>query len=277
MKYLIIAFLSLILFCTSCKSGKEFYKNDGELKNISDNRLIKEIESNYSDCSTLFLKKFKAEFDLNGKSESFRGNLYLVKDSFIIVSVLKGIEAFRIKLSKDKVEILDRIKREYNTGDYNILWKKFMLDMDFNTVQSIILNELYSYPIDVISNSSLKKYKHGIGDQVYTFKSIKDGRYARISRRDQFDDLMMHEFSILPEVFKISRSYIKDFGSNSSVNILYTNFSQTSKGLFANEVLIEGKRGFDTFTLNLVFSDIEFDGVGSIGFKVSSKYKTGKF
>jgi hypothetical protein len=152
-----------------------------------------------------------------------------------------------------------------------------MIDIDFITIQKILLNELYVYPIEKQYTSSLKKYKHGVGNKVYQLKSLKDGRLSRISRKDKYNNLILHEFNILPEVFKIERSYIKDFGSNSSIIMSYSDFIDTYGGLFATNLNIKGLRGSDTFKLVLDFDHVEFDGEGSIGFKISSKYKKRKF
>lgn len=269
----------LVLFLVSCKTSHSFYSNKGELKNISDARLLKSINSTSNKCATVMFKKFKASIDFNGESKSFKGNLFLQKDSSIIISInpLMGIELFRVRLSDNNVEILDRTKRKYITGSYDILWEKFMLDMNFKTLQNIVLNELYIYPTDSDISAGIKRYKHTTDGDVYKFGSIKSSRMARKSRKGQHKDLILHEFSVLPEVFKINRSYIMDFSDSASVNIHYSDFVETVTGLFATKMLIKGSRHNQNFQINLSFPDVEFDGDHSIGFKVSKKYSQERF
>jgi len=269
-----IYFIGLVLLLFSCTSTKDFYNKRGELKNISDLRLLKSIEENYNTYNTLFLKKFKAEVTFNGESKSFKGNIFVTKDSSIVISInpLMGIELFRVKLTKSNVEILDRTKRDYLVGNYDFLWEKFMMDVDYNIVQGIIMNELFAYPVEYEPKDALKKYKHTIDKELYVFQSIKDGRTQRLERKRIRKDLVLHEFYIMPEIFRIQRTYIKDFDTNGQVDIIYDNFFETSKGLFPSSLKIKGIRNMSSFEIHIIFDDLEFDGSNSIGFKVSSKY-----
>jgi len=270
-KYL---FISLVVFFVSCKSSRTYYDRHGELKNISDARLLNDIEDSYLDYETIFYKRFKAEVDFNGDSKSFKGNIYVRRDSSIIISInpLMGIELFRVRLTKNDVEILDRTKRDYLSGDYNFIWNKFMLEVDFKTIHSIITNELFVYPLDQDLFDGLKKYKHNISDNLYVLQSLKEARAARLERRGVRKDLILHQFYIMPEVSKIKRTYIKDFNTNGSVTIQYSNFYEVKDGLFPGSLIINGSKDLHTFKIDLKFDDIEFDGDNSIGFRISDKY-----
>jgi len=272
-KILTIAFFGLLLF--GCRSSKEFYTNTGTLKNITDAKLIKSTEENYVPFDSIFFKKFHAEISLNGEQKSFKGNMFILRDHSIIVSIytLMNIELVRMRFQPDLVEIIDRTKREYIKSDYGILWDKLMVEIDYDILEDILLNELYTYPIGDNVRLDLKKYKHDRKESVYTFQSIKNGRFSRLYRKESIDGVILHEFSILPEVFKISKSYIKDFGSNTAVNIEYDCFKEVQSHLMASKIKIMGNRDGYTFKLMLDFSTIDVSGSNSIGFKVSKKYE----
>nr|WP_321454132.1 DUF4292 domain-containing protein [uncultured Carboxylicivirga sp.] len=269
----ILLIASFFILFVSCKSTKTYYDKHGELRNITDSKLLNNISDNYLDYQTVFYKKFKAEVKINDEDFSFKGNLYIERDSSIIISILKGIEVLRVRLRPDKVEVLDRTKRNLLVGNYEFLWNKFMLEMDFNTIYSILTNQLFVYPLNKNIEDGLKKYKHNLGDDVYLFQSLKEGRAARIERKGLRRDLILHEFYILPDVFKISRTYIKDFNTNASVDINYSKFFNTNKGLFPGALIIKGNKNLDRFSIELSFDDVEFDGESSIGFKISEKYQ----
>ncbi|MCU4174114.1 DUF4292 domain-containing protein [Carboxylicivirga sp. N1Y90] len=264
-------FVSLILF--GCSSTTKYYNNKGELRNISDARLINSVENEFITCDNLLLKRFKADYIIGDDNKSFKGNLLLTRDSSIIVSITLVKEWFRIKLSPDKVEILDRRKREYIVGDYSLLWDKFMIEIDYNIVQSIILNELYAYPIVADNKDGIKKYKHYLGDEVYLLKSLKNRHVSRMNKPNYSGRPIMHEFTVLPEIFKVSQTYLHDFGSDTKLNIEYSNFIETGKGFYATELSLKGQKSKSEFSINLQFNDVEFDSESNIGFKVSSKYK----
>nr|WP_321406717.1 DUF4292 domain-containing protein [uncultured Carboxylicivirga sp.] len=264
----------IFLVLVSCKSTRTYYDRHGELKNITDIRLLKSISDSYLDYNTIFFKKFKADIEINGESKSFKGNIYLYRDSSIVISInpLMGIELFRVRLSSNKVEILDRTKRDYLSGNYEYLWEKFMLELDFNTVHSILANEIFVYPPDVDPLDGIKKYKHDVSNDLYVFQSLKQGRAERIERKGVKKELVLHEFYILPEVFKVNRTYIKDFNSNGVIDITYADFFEVNNGLFPGQLKISGIRGLNKFIIELKFDDIEFDSTNSLGFKISEKY-----
>jgi len=271
-RLLTIGLLGLLLF--GCRSSKEFYTNTGTLKNITDAKLIKNTEENYVPFDSLFFKKFHAEIALNGDKKSFKGNMFIERDHSIVVSIytLMNIELVRVRFQPGLVEIIDRTKKEYIRSDYRLLWDKFMVELDYHLLQDILLNELYAYPIGESIRLDLKKYKHDRKIDVYTFQSIKKGRFSRLYKKESTDGVILHEFSILPDVFKVSKSYIKDFGSNTSVTIEYNNFTQIERSLMANQLTINGNRNSYCFSLKIDFSTIDVTGNNSIGFKVSKKY-----
>jgi len=268
-------FLLFSVLLTSCKSTQNFYNKKGELKNITDTKLINSVESNYASYNTIFYKKFKAEVTFKDDRKSFKGNLYLQKDSSIIVSInpLMGIELFRVKLSPNKVEIIDRTKKSYTVANYELLWKKFLIELDYFTIQKILTNEFYTYPISNTEERYIKRYKHYTSNEFYQLKSVKDGRIDRKYRREKTEELVLHEFSILPEIFKISKSYIRDFSVDSEVDINYDNFSVFNDSYIPALLRIKGRRGIEDFSMQIEFEHIELDSENSIGFKISSKYK----
>lgn len=271
-KYLIL--IALLGFAVSCKTSKDFYNSKGELRNIPDAKLISGVSKNYLEYNAVFYKKFKAKVSFNGKTDSFKGNLYIQKDNSIVVSIipLMGVELFRVKLSKDVVEIIDRPKKRYSYGDYKLLWDKFLIELNYNSLQSILTNKLFVYPL--ADNDYLKRYKHYCSDGKYQLQSLKEGKFSRKYKKEKTENIIFHQFSILPEIFKISDVYIKDFSANSEITIKYSNFIEKDNTLVPTSLKIDGKRGLDNFSLSIIFENIDVNSQNSIGFKVSDKYKT---
>ncbi len=271
-KYILL--VSVLMLVAGCKSTREFYDTKGELKKVTDAKLINSVEENYIDYSSLFFKKFKAEISFNGDNKSFKGNLFVRKDSSIIVSInpLMGIELFRVRLTPGKVEIIDRTKKNYSSGDYEILWEKFLIELDYYTLQQILTNQMFVYPIDDESKA-LKRYKHYQNQDVYQFQSVKEGKFTRKYKKEKTDNMIFHQFDILPDVFKVKNIYIRDFSVNSEVSISYSNFTKQGEKLMPSLFVIDGSRGNDTFRLTIDFEHIQIDGNNAIGFKISERYK----
>ena len=267
----------LILFIFSCKSGNILIRKERrkeELKNISDAKLVRTTEENNIVYNTLFFKKFQADITINDKNKSFKGNLFINKDSVIILSVtpLMGIELFRIKFVKDSIFIIDRTKKNIDIVNYNYLWNKFFVDIDFNTIRNILLNQFYCYPSG-IDEHCIKKYKHYLRNDLYVLQSIKSNKFSRYSRRNNFKELIYHEFEIAPDIFRISKSYIKDFESNMSLQINYDEFILLNDFVFPSVISINGNRDGNVFKIVIKFNGIDIDGIS----KLSFKYNTDKY
>ncbi|MCG8580628.1 MAG: DUF4292 domain-containing protein [Bacteroidales bacterium] len=271
-KFGIVLIGIFILFLSGCKTSKEYYTKKGTLKNIADYKLINATTDYYIAYNSVFYKRFKAKYEDASNSLSFTGNLYIQKDSSIIISVLKGIELYRVRLTKESVEILDKKKKTYTYGDYKLLWDKFLVELDYHTLQSILTNELFVYPINS-DQKLIKRYKHEVGKDDYQLQSLKKGRFERKYRKEKTTNIIYHQFSIMPDVFKISKVNIKDFDVNSELNISYDNFIDINEKLYPSMINIEGNRGSDKFLINLRFEHIDIDGDNSLGFKFSDKYK----
>ncbi len=271
--------LLLIFLFFSCKSGSILVKKErrkGEIRNVSDAKLIKNTENNNIQFNTLLFKKFQAEININDNKKSFKANLYVIKDSVIIVSVLPvmGIEIFRIKFVKDSIFILDRAKKKIDIVSYNYLWNKFFVDIDFTSIQNILLNQFYCYPASSIEHNCIKKFKHYIRKNQYVLQSIKNGKYSRISKRNNYNKIIYHEFEIAPDIFKITKSYIRDFESNMALTLDYKEFVLLEDYIFPSVFSINSSKDGSIFSINIKFKDIELDEISKMSFKYNSdKYK----
>ena len=104
------------------------------------------MKKNQFHYKTLSLK-FNADVQNGEETNNFSGNIYIVKDSTIWVSVQKmGMEAFRILLTPDSVKMLDRINKVYIAGDYFVLSQMLKSGFDFDLLQAVITgNDMEKY------------------------------------------------------------------------------------------------------------------------------------
>ncbi|WP_187261145.1 DUF4292 domain-containing protein [Pontibacter beigongshangensis] len=77
--------------------------------------------------------------DKNG-SQSSGMSLRMKKDSVIWVSVVPGlgIEAARLKVTRDSVFLINRIHKEYLATDFAFLSNRFKVDITFDVLQAIL-------------------------------------------------------------------------------------------------------------------------------------------
>ena len=211
---------------------------------------------------------------MDKQKRSFKGSFVVQKDSQIVVSIyaLMGIELVRAKLTKDEVIIIDKHNKKVFKTDYLYFKRNFGIELSFNVIQSLITNSLFLYPDEEDYYDGLKKYKHHIDTDYYSFKSIKDKRVNRLSKRSR-NDLIIHEINIYPESFKIFNVFIKDWGTNQKLVITYDNFKDFSSIFFPEDISISASQGTSTVDVSLKVNYIEIDKGGSLHFKIPSSYE----
>lgn len=80
--------------------------------------------------------KGKAQFD----QQSGNINVRIRKDSVIWISAsLIGVEGGRIYITRDSVQVLDKLHREYYAGDFAYLSQRLNVPVTFDMVQALLL------------------------------------------------------------------------------------------------------------------------------------------
>ncbi len=269
----LVWWLVLLTFISfSCKSIE--LVNIGNVSNITDAKLRSLLNENEIKYEKLYLKKVQFSFN-DGKDErSFKGSFVVQKDSQIIVSIyaLMGIELIRAQLTNNEVIIIDKHNKIVLKTNYNFFSKKYGIDLDFRTIQALITNSLFIYPSENEYYDDLKKYKHHIENEAYSFKSLKDKRLDRLSKRSR-NDIIIHKISIHPDIYKIFNVYIKDFSNNQSLNVEYSEFSSKSGVLFPGKVKINGEKANSKLIVDMKINYLEVNDGGSLHFKIPSAYE----
>lgn len=259
------------IFISSCRSSKDVYRDRDEIKNISDTRLLKSVESNYLVYNSLYIKKFNAEVTINGARKAFSGSLFLQRDSHLIMTVtpLLGIELFRAKLEKDSVFLIDRTKKNIHKGTYDLIEKNTYLDVNFNILQSIFTNEFFVVNDNVPEQMALKRFKHYTSEKGYLFNSVKLNRTNRGGRINN----IIQSFEILPGVYKINKSVIQDIENQTSMIIQYSELIKVGEVWFPSKMEITGSKGNQKFEVSISFNSIDIDSNNRLSFHKPSNYK----
>ena len=260
------------LLLVSCKSTKSV--RIGEVSNMTDAQLRKQLLQNELSYDKLYLKKVQFSYTDGDIKKSFKGSFVIKKDSMIIASIyaLMGIELVRAKLTKNEVVILDKHNKKVITTNYSFFLDRYGIDLNFESLQAILSNSLFIYPNEEDYYDGLKKYKHHIDNSYYSFKSFKDKRIGRLNKREK-NNLIVHEIDIYPDIFKIFNVYIKDFSSNQSLNIKYSNFKNFEETMFPELINMSAEKGIKKYQIDLKINYFELNDGGSLHFKIPSSYK----
>jgi hypothetical protein len=229
--------------------------------------LIIDKQLNYHD---IFFKRAFIEIEQNGKNQAVRANIYLKKDSAIIISVvpIMGIELYRLLLDKEGVYLIDRMNRTTSEMDYASISKRVLVDFTYDQIQSILTNGVFTYPVNNIQ--SLRKFS---GTKKETHYSLTSAGVSRFRNDESFQIV-----DILPDVFRISNAYISYPKKEISLNIAYSDFVSLSGDIpFPSKIVIQGNKSQEAIVLTLTFPIVDINGNQSLLFSIPPSYAKVKF
>ena len=170
-----------------------------------------------------FNGKGKIQLEDEGDKISSGITVRMRKDSIIWISVVPalGIEAARVVITKDSVQMLNRLKREYFSGDYSVIKNKYKVDLNYNLLQNIILGNYMPAPDG--------------NEKIMTESSLQHSRQEQANLLiDQFLD---------GTNAKLKKITIKDQDTKSSIAVDYSKFEPLGDTPFARTALIVAQQG----------------------------------
>jgi hypothetical protein len=133
--FFVLCFFVCLLLHISCRTKQLAVSEPSTNQPAED--LMTLMKKNQFRYKTLSLK-FNAEVQSGEETNSFSGNIYIVKDTTIWISIQKlGMEAFRMLIKPDSVKMLDRINKVYMAGDYFVLNRMLNSNFDFDLLQAL--------------------------------------------------------------------------------------------------------------------------------------------
>jgi hypothetical protein len=127
---------------------------------VSSQVLLDSINKHHVDFDWLSLKA-RVDYDNGKKSENFTANIRMRRDSVIWVSItsLMGLEVARMLITKDSVEVLNRLKKEHTKKPFNLLDNVAPFKVDISLLQDLLVG---NYVFDTVGSvkSKVEKYQH---------------------------------------------------------------------------------------------------------------------
>ena len=166
----------------SCKTTRTITTYE-KLKPISANRLIKNVEDNAFEYKGLDIKRIACVYESPENKTSFRASLSSANDRFIQVSISKlNLPVARILLTPDSVKMVNYLAKNYFLGDYSYIEKQLGAAVDFQVVQSILTNDVFSYRNDE-KDKDFKEFVSYVDSGMYVLQSVKNRKLEKINRK----------------------------------------------------------------------------------------------
>jgi hypothetical protein len=251
-KYFLFILFSIFLstlFFYSCSTQKKSIK--APIKEEGADYLFEKLKQNELKFDW-FTAKISVNYTNKGESNSFNGQLRILRDSVIWLSFtpLLGIEVFRIIITNDSVKFINRINNTYFSGDYDYVNKFLNTNIDFDVLQSFMIgNDLSFY-----ENGKFKASLDGGQYKLSTAERSKLKKFVRNSQEQL--KILIQNIWIDPETFKITRADVKEIRKqNLRLEANYSLFEKVEEQLFPHEV------NFDIYAEKNIHVFVEFSRI----------------
>lgn len=272
--YLWIVFFVLLGF-SSCKTAR--VATTSRLNTISANKLIKNIENNAFDYKYLSVKRINCLFDNGNTQTSFRASIQAEKDKQVTVMLTKmNFPVARVWLTPDSVKFINYLENSYMLGDYRNLSKMLGMELDFQTVNAIISNNVFSLDDDD------RDYETSIDSGMYVLQSvksmdaIKSGKQmrepARQSKKLAGKTTVSQSLYIDPLTYKLRKIRLDDAANSRFLKVEFSDFVNVEKQLYPGDILLQFLSPENNIQMSLKLSNFSTEKEKAIRFKVPEKF-----
>jgi len=237
---------SILVSCGSTTSATQLPK----AKKRPVKFLLQQIEKHHIDFSW-FGTKAKMKFEHPEQKVSFAASIRMQKDSLIWMTVKKAnVEGFRVRITPDWIEILDRQKSTYIKKPFSYIKEEFGLNLSFQDVQHLLIGNPVLYQ-NQIWNSGIKKGYNTLSTP---------------TNQKEVLTLLFHPKSYLLQELTGSQN-------NDLLSITYDTYETVGKEQIptVKEVFIDSEQQGDA-TLKMTFYKMVLDEPQKVKFVVPSSY-----
>lgn len=262
---LLFAFL-LVALASGCKTTRTVYK--APIKEEGPEYLVAKMSDNEFRFKALTIK-YSASFTQEKKTTDFSGQLRMIKDSTIWISISPalGIEAIRLLITPDSVKYVNRLDKVYFLGDYAILHRFLDASIDFDILQALIIGNDFQFYEDASFRASIDNLE---------YKLSTTGRRKVAKEAGATGDnplILVQNIWLNPENFKITRADLKEYlKDNKKLLAAYSDFQTVDDG-----GLLPGKLLFSIISSGQIDLAISFNRVSmerdvTFPFNIPEKY-----
>lgn len=249
----------LLIFSLSCRTFKQVNNNSNSLtaSNIYDSTLTNQFD--FQSLSLRFTLKYSGE----SKSLSLKGNMKIIKDSIIWISLSPGfgIEAVRVLCTNDSIFMLNRLNKTITKANYSYLNKMWKIQADYKSLESILTNRFFVYPND--------NEKMHIVMKNFTVKNDTNSMILSRTSPDAISNIIKFKNSS----FLIYSYLIQDIKNLRTLLINYkSNFSDEYPN-FPSQIDITSNNKTTNLKAKLFYKKLTINSIKSYSFRVPSSYK----
>lgn len=282
-KYSVIGIICLVILgLSSCKTARVV--TTSAAIPMSSGKLIRNIENNAFDYKYLSIKRINCQFD-NGKvSASFKASIQAEKDKRIVVLLSKlNIPVGRLWLTPDSVKYINYLENTYFLDDYSSLSSVMDMDLDFETVNAIISNNVMALRDE--KRDKENDFEVKIDSGLYVLESVakinkrkpkqsnNDKRPTRKSPRVSTDTPVRQSVYVDPDTFKLRKIRMEDFTNSRNLNISFSDYTNVGKQLYPGEIFLKFISPESNLVMRVRLANFSTEEENEIRFKVPEKFE----
>ncbi len=211
--------------------------------------------------------KASVDYSRQDETESFDVNVRIRKDSALWISItpLLGIEAIRVLVTRENMQILDRVHKTYTVHDFNYLEDLLKTRINFEIIQAVLVGNYFPY----LKNEKLKSIYE---EDSCTILSTLNKRKLRRAMEDKDPNKPIVQDFWINSDYRITKSRMEDDKLNRSLEAVYSNFTEAGSKLIPNKIFVK-ITSLNPVAIKVEYSKITANELTTLPFSVPEKYE----
>lgn len=260
----LIIFLILV---SSCKTSKKIVvATPLKLRGADVIQVFDSVMAHEFNFEWLTLKA-SVDYTSQDETESFDVNLRIRKDSAIWISLtpLLGIEAVRVLVTRENMQLLDRVHKTYTVHDFNYIDNLLKTRVNFEIMQAVLVGNYFPY----LKNEKLKSIYE---EDSCTIISTLNKRKLRRAMEDKDPNKPIIQDFWINSNYRISKSRIEDDKLNRSLQAMYSDFTEAGSNLIPNKIFVTVLASHPS-TIKVEYSKVTVNEPVTLPFTIPEKYE----
>lgn len=266
----------VILGLSSCKTSSVATRSSAAVKAMSTTKLMRNIENNAFDYKYLSIKRINCQFNNGRMNATFKASIYAEKDEQITLMISKlNIPMARLWLTPDSVKFINYMENSYFLDDYSYLSSMLNMDLDFNMVNAIISNNVFS--VNKQADEADHNYESFVENGRYVIRSVRniqagEGKPERRIKRGERPGSVLQTIVVDPVTYKLNKLTLEDAQDARKLDIDFADYTPVGKQLYPGEILLALVSPDSNMQMSIKFANFSLEKEKAVRFKVPEKF-----
>lgn len=236
--------LLVVVALVSCKSKTAVVTTHVPKASTKLVEQLKRLEQAQPTFTSVNVTRLSASIEIGGRKFSTQANCKLITDSCIHVSIqpMLGIEMFKIEITKDSIIAFDKFNKKMYLVAIDYFKQRFNMDVDFNDIQSILLNRFFTVGSSKpdVQHAKLNAAEDGFSIISYQNESLKQKNYVNNASR-------------------VEKVILNTLKPNNELLINYSEFGLLDKFIFPQRIVLSARTLKNSLQIDFKIQKAMFD------------------